>query len=206
MKHVAHLINAYHDGELSLERKNQVEFHLESCESCRREYEALQSLSVLLQEDIIEEQFTPANRFVAQVVMQMPRRTMLTPQQKLWRFAWKAIPVGLAGAWVFVQAVFMVAFVLYTVMQTGALSSVLSFLPEQRTSILSELLGFASVPGLKEIGGLILQLVTFNDPALQSMLIYLFLQFLIGILFCAWLVSWWISREKRSAEGLIKEN
>lgn len=203
MTHITNLIHAYHDGELSQERVHQVEAHLAGCADCRRELEALQALSLMLQEDLIAAQFTPADRFAAEVAMQLPRRPLAARRQKLWQTAWKAIPVGLAGAWGFVQAVFLMAFLLFPMLQSGVFSSVMPFLPEGSSTILSDVIGFASAPGLEEIGRLVLRLVTFSDPAVQSLLIYLFLQFVIGLLFCAWLATWWLAREKRSAVRLI---
>jgi anti-sigma factor RsiW len=42
-------IEAYHDGELSLERAREVELHLAQCAACREELRTLKSMSLFVQ-------------------------------------------------------------------------------------------------------------------------------------------------------------
>ena len=197
MNHVNQLIQAYYDHELTPARVKLVEDHLHECNDCRREWEKLKALSVLLQENVTAPEMTAPGEFLAQVMLQTPPRPPEAGGQKLLRQAWQALPAGLALVWGFQQAVFTVAFVLQLALQAGILPFLQAFLPAPSPSIWSYALGIGSAVGLEEIGRFVLQVVTFNDPALQGMLLYLLVQAVITALFCAWLASWWVQNQNR---------
>ena len=118
-EHVTPWMGAYHDGELHGRCLQQVEAHLAHCATCRAELEGLQAMSALLQESPAVEGFTPPERFVAQVGLRLPRR----PAEPAWKRAletgWRLIPLGLLGAWAFVQAVFFVSGVVLRALRMG---------------------------------------------------------------------------------------
>jgi anti-sigma factor RsiW len=72
-QHILEWLPAYHDGELSAGRRQQVEKHLQDCPSCRAELQLLAGLSTLLQADPPPEHTSP-ERFAAQVQLRLPRR------------------------------------------------------------------------------------------------------------------------------------
>ena len=71
--HVTDLLAAYHDGELSSNRRHLVDKHLQDCQTCRAELEALGELSSLLRADPVPYQ-TPPERFAAQVQLKFVLR------------------------------------------------------------------------------------------------------------------------------------
>ena len=106
-EHMLEWLPAYHDGELSENRRRQVEANLESCPSCRAELQDLQGLSVLLKTDPAPAH-TPPERFGAQVQLLLPRRT--APRRKLTGMpGWMlGAPLLLIVAWAFLQAALLV--------------------------------------------------------------------------------------------------
>ncbi len=118
-EHVTAWLAAYHDGELHGRRLQQVEAHVAECSACRAELERMRTVSTLLQEYPAAENLTPADRFVAQVGLRLPRDPVHTrgalgasvahPWRRALEVCWQLIPVGLIGAWAFVQAVLVVS-------------------------------------------------------------------------------------------------
>jgi anti-sigma factor RsiW len=77
-QHILEWLPAYHDGELSPSRRQQVEKHLQECPSCAAELQQLQGLSSLLRADPAPA-FTPPQRFAAQVQLRLPRGAASRP-------------------------------------------------------------------------------------------------------------------------------
>jgi anti-sigma factor RsiW len=107
-QHVTEWLGAYYDGELSHARAAQVAQHLESCEACRAEFDALRSLSGLLQESATAERTRP-DRFCSQVMLRLPDRPLRTRRQTLLEAGWWSIPLGLLGLLGFAQSPFIIA-------------------------------------------------------------------------------------------------
>jgi anti-sigma factor RsiW len=99
-EHVIESLSAYHDGELSSARRQQVEKHLQDCPACRTELEKLASLSALLQAEPLPAQ-TPAQRFAAQVQLRLPHS--VSPQRTGPRWV-LGTPLALVLIWAFLQA------------------------------------------------------------------------------------------------------
>jgi anti-sigma factor RsiW len=103
--HVSELLAAYHDGELPLNRRSQVEKHLHDCETCRAELTALEQLSSFLKADLVPHQTSP-ERFAAQVQLRLPRALPSRTRQnggQLPRWA-VGVPLALVVIWAFIQA------------------------------------------------------------------------------------------------------
>ena len=106
-EHILEWLPAYHDDELSENRRRQVEAHLQSCPACRAELQSLQGLSALLKTDPAPAH-TPPERFTAQVQLLLPRNT--APRRNL-----AALPRWMLGApllmivvWAFLQSALVV--------------------------------------------------------------------------------------------------
>ena len=97
----------------------QVEAHLARCATCRAELEELRALAALLQESPAAESLTPPERFVAQVGLRLPRRPERPAWQRALETGWQLAPLGLLGAWAFVQAVFVVSSVVLGALRMG---------------------------------------------------------------------------------------
>jgi anti-sigma factor RsiW len=114
--HVIELLAAYHDGELPLNRRQQVEKHLQDCVTCRAELGALEGLSSFLKADSVPHQ-TPPERFAAQVQLRLPRASLLRTRRNAGRPPrWTlGIPLTLIIVWAFLEAALKVAsFILTT--------------------------------------------------------------------------------------------
>jgi anti-sigma factor RsiW len=118
-EHVTAWLGAYHDGELHGRRLQQVEAHVAECPACRAELERMRAVSALLQECPAAEDLTPPDRFVAQVGLRLPRRPEQTRWQRALEVGWQLVPVGLIGAYAFVQAVLIVSCLVLIALQVG---------------------------------------------------------------------------------------
>ena len=103
--HVSELLAAYHDGELSLKRQQQVESHLQDCPACRAELEELEGLTSALKAYIVPDS-TPPERFAAQVQLRLPHATLAPARSKgelpaHWALG---VPLALIIAWTALQA------------------------------------------------------------------------------------------------------
>lgn len=198
IEHVTAWLGAYHDGELQGRRLRQVETHLASCATCRAELEELRMLTALLQESPVAEGLVRPERFVAQVGLRLPRR----PTQPAWKRAlesgWLLTPVGLLGAWVFVQAVFFVAKLVLLGLRAGLGDDLVAgLLPaaQQETwlpSILSYLGASLSDSSMTAVRSL--------STVGWSFILNLVLLAVIGLLYWSWLASWWARRQRSNGE------
>lgn len=201
-EHVTPWLNAYHDGELQGRRLRQVETHLAHCAACCAELEGPRTLSALLQESPVPEGFVPPERFVAQVGLRLPRR----PTQPAWKRAletgWRLVPVGLLGAWAFVQAVFIVSGVALRALQMGlGGDAVAELLPASQQGLSMAELSISSGASLSEIGQIALRLFGSGGPLGWSVTLNLVSLAVIGLLYWSWLASWWARRQHHSENG-----
>lgn len=196
--HVSAWLEAYHDGELKGLRLRQIEAHLAQCETCRAELEQLEALSTLLHKSPAAEDLMPPDRFVAQVGLRLPRRPERTAWQQALEIGWRLVPAGLFGAWAFVQAVFVVSWIVLAALRLGVGGNLVAeWLPAARQGAwLTETFGLLGAD-LSNVSRVILQTlstlgwgVTLNLAALV----------VIGLLYWSWLASWWV-RQKRYQEG-----
>jgi anti-sigma factor RsiW len=164
-EHVHTWLQAYHDGELKGTRLRKVEEHLESCAACRAELEQMQSLSALLQGSSLPE-FTPGDRFVAQVALRLPRKAPETGWQHTLRLGWQMIPFGLVGTWAFAQAAFLMVTILALV--------------DQFCTVCREYLAWLSFS---------------NSTIWWALGLNLLVTVLLGLLSSSWLAGWWVSRQ-----------
>ena len=198
-EHVTAWLEAYHDGELRGHRSRQVEFHLAECAACRAELEKLHALAALLQESPLAGDLTPSERFVAQVGLRLPRRPDRPAWQRVLKTGWQLTPLGLLGAWAFVQSVFVVAGALLAALQLGLGGDLAAGLlsASQGGSLLGELSGFSSA-GLNDLGSIALRTLDHGGPLGWGVTLSLAIQAVIGLLYWSWLASWWVRQRRRS--------
>ena len=112
--HVLEWLAAYHDGELTPNRRRQVEEHLQDCPTCRAELTAIEELSSLLKADTAPH-LTPPQRFAAQVALRLPRPSLTQRPRNadpLPRWVLSA-PLILIVVWAFFQsALWLTSFIL----------------------------------------------------------------------------------------------
>ena len=194
-EHVTQWLEAYYDGELKGRRARLVEAHLETCAECLAEFESLGSLSALLQEAPEPANLTPPEVFAAQVGLRLPRKPQQTTWQKALRTGWQWIPAGILGAWIFVQATFLVSGLLTWILrlapQDGPFAALLSS-GTQAASIFE--MNDLSGAGFSEIGRFGLDILRAGGPLGWGITLNLGLTLLFSLLFLSWLASWWVQK------------
>jgi hypothetical protein len=204
--HVTAWLGAYHDGELQGLRLRQVEAHLARCVTCRADLERLQALAALLQESPAAENLTPPERFVAQVGLRLPRRPERPAWQRALETGWQLVPLGLLGAWAFVQAMFAMAGAVLVALRMGLGGDVAAWLlrPElveglsasQQGPWLTEIFSLSGA-SLGDVGRITLQLLSDGGPLGWGVTLNLVSLVVIGLLYWSWLASWWARRQHR---------
>ena len=208
-EHITEWLGAYHDGELRGARLRQAEQHLMECAECRSELEATRGLSALLRETPPVGEFLPTERFVSNLTLNLPRRSEQNQPRKWIEIGWQLIPIGLLGAWLFIQIAFSLSDTARLVMDYGLFNGSLSLHENQ-----PQMQWFAATMDLfgNEIGApgrIVLSAV--NDAQLFAAQItgrYVAQAFLAA-LYLGWLFSWWTrySRQfSQSAEAFPSSN
>jgi hypothetical protein len=190
------LLNAYLDGELQGTRLLEIKLHLAACQSCRNELKELRLVSDLLQAAPTPE-FMPADRFVSNLNLSLPRRAWRDLPPKPGSLAWWLVPAGLMAAWIFIQTLYNFGNVVTAAQWTGLFG--------QAANLLSgggqQTVWFAAISGLfgQDAVGATATLPLLNQLSLfgTNMLVGFLWQALIVILYWAWMFVWWLSRRPR---------
>jgi len=197
-EHVTAWLGAYHDGELQGRRWRQVEAHLAHCATCRADLERLRALAALLQESPAAGDLMPPERFVAQVGLRLPRRPERPAWQRGLEIGWQLVPLGLLGAWAFVQVVFVVVGVVLVALRMGVGGDVVAgLLPASRQGLwLAEIFSLSGA-GLNDVGQMMLRLLSNGGPLGWGVTLNVVSLAVIGLLYWSWLASWWARRQHR---------
>jgi predicted anti-sigma-YlaC factor YlaD len=199
-KHVTELLNTYLDGELHGSRLHQVEDHLTECEACQAEFDALQGVSQLLQE-VPTPDFTPPERFAAQVSLRLPHSKPVTSARKALEIGWWMIPVGLLAAWVFINTTFLVDDMLSVANNFGLLTSVSDWMAfgTSNAANWSTTLGQFGV-----LRGNTLDFAVFTETFTRTSLPQLILHISISLLYLSWIAIWWARRRHQEYGQLLE--
>ncbi len=200
--HVNEWLAAYYDGELPANRRHQVEKHIQACEACRAELESFRALSSLLKADVVPHQ-TSTQRFVANLILKLPRQPIQSRTRKALEIGWWLLPVGALSVWLFFQITFSLSLVVLTFSETGLLGNGLSWLqassPQARWfSLVVDFFGGQLGPNSQFI------LSVLNDLSLfiQNLTNRYIWQVLFATLYLGWLISWWL----RQPHQVIRAN
>ena len=184
------LLNAYLDGELIGRRLLEMEVHLASCTACRDELNELKLVSDMLQAAPAPE-FPPAERFVSLLTLSLPRRPLRELPAQQASLAWWLVPVGLLGAWFFVQTVFTLTNALSAANLSGLLGHSSNWLGSGQETIwfstLTSLVG-RQVAGAQPTLSLLNNVGVFGANLVSGFL----WQAVIVMLYWGWLLSWWL--------------
>ena len=200
-EHVTAWLGAYYDGELHGRRLRQVETHLAHCATCRAELESLRALTTLLQESPMAVDLASPERFVARVGLRLPRRPARPAWQRTLEIGWQLAPLGLIGAWTFVQAVFTVSRGVLVALRMGLGGDLAAWLPttSRQGMWLTEILSFSDA-GLNDLGRVLLRLLSDGGPLGWSVTLYIVSLAVLGLLYLSWLASWWARRQHRQLQ------
>ncbi|MBI5953057.1 MAG: zf-HC2 domain-containing protein [Chloroflexi bacterium] len=198
--HITEWLNAYMDGELKNGKLHQVEKHLAECGECRAELESLKGLSNLLHE-VPAPEFTPSERFAAQVSLRLPHAKPGVTRSKAQEIGWWMIPVSLLLLWVFVGTTEVVSEMVLTANRLGLLS-----LNDAPTWLASDPSNEAVWSGqLGEFGflsGNSLQYAERTEAFTRNNLPQIVWQSAIALLYLSWIAIWWARHTRRETDQL----
>lgn len=188
------LLNAYLDGELHGIRLLQMQTHLASCESCRRELRQLRRVSDLLQA-APPPGFRPVDRFVSNLALRLPRRSLRERPPRPGSTLWWLVPAGLLGSWFFTRTAFTISSLISAAGVTGFLGQAQSWLTGAgQQSLWFTLLGGLTGDQLLSMEGSAFGLVSMADSFGLGLLNGFFWQAVIVLLYWGWLAVWWLKR------------
>jgi hypothetical protein len=190
---IRNLLNAYLDGELHGTRLLEVKMHLASCETCREELKTLRQVLNLLH-DTPTPAFLPVERFVANLTLNLPRRTLADRPPKPGSPVWWLVPAVLMAAWFFAKTVFTLTSVVTAANTAGLLENVSWLNSEQQwlwISMAQTVFGIETethplLSTLNEVS--VFGINWFNGFLWQAAIV---------LLYWGWLTVWWIRRRPR---------
>jgi hypothetical protein len=192
------LLNAYLDNELHGKRLQELELHLASCQDCREELEQLRHVSKLLQAAPAPE-FTPAERFVSNLTLSLPRRPLRDHSPQSASLVWWLVPAGLLFALFFVRTVITLTDVIAVADVIGLLGSAAAWLDAGQHAA-----WYATTMDLfgNQLGGAQSTLEALNTVSVfgGNLLSGFLWQAGILLLLSGWLVFWWFRRSPRLAK------
>jgi len=207
VEHVTEWLNAYLDGELNGMRLIRVQTHLAECATCRAKLEGLRNLSALLRETSPVVEFTPTERFAAQVALRLPHREPHPAGREYQRPAWWLVPAGLFAAWVFLQVTLGLSALLTAVGQTGLLDNTTAWLQAgQQPSVWVMTASNLFAGNLNETGRQLLQFLGEADVLGENLFVQVEWQIGIAVLYWGWLIFWWLRQRhgKMEAEAVSR--
>ena len=152
----------------------------------------LRLVSDLLQADPSPD-FMPAERFVTNLTLRLPRRTFRDLPPKPGFLAWWLVPAGLLGAWFFVQTVFALTDAITAANLTGVLGQAASWLGGGHQmawfTALTSLFG-SQAGGVQSTLSLLNEMNVFGANLLKGFL----WQALIVLVYWIWLLILWLYR------------
>ncbi len=199
-KHMVEWLNAYLDGELIGNQLQSVETHLAECQACRAELESLVRLSSLLHE-VPAPEFTPPERFAAQVSLRLPRKQVSTPKNRILEIGWWMIPVGLLGAWVFISTSAWVNNLLFAANRLGLLGTSSNWLVFGSAS---ETEWSATLGQFGALSGNGLNWAAATEALTRTSLPQIALHVAIAFLYLGWMAIWWARHRRQGQDQLLE--
>jgi Putative zinc-finger len=190
-------LNTYLDGELHGIRLLEMQTHLASCASCRNELKELQRVSDLLQAAPAPE-FRPVDRFVSNLTLSLPRRTMRERPPRSGSLIWWLVPAGLLGAWFFIRTAFAITDVVSAAGLTGLLGQANAWLNGGgQHSLWFMLMNWLSGGQTAVTGESTLNLLNTVNVFGANLFSGFLWQAFIVLLYWGWLATWWLKRRPR---------
>lgn len=200
-EHIRSWLNAYLDGELQGARLDQVRNHLQNCSECQRQLGQLRGLSGLLRGTAPLDEFLPAERFVANLTLRLPRQPAAPQTRKAGGLGWGwFVPLGLLAAWFFARLTGRLTSLITSLASLGLLGDGLAWLPTGSTRQ-SAWFGWL----LNSLGAWTEWLAPLNqaDLFLRGLTGQFFWQAVLGLIYLAWLARWWLGSQNRQAAPVV---
>jgi anti-sigma factor RsiW len=195
--HVHEWLNAYHDGELYGRRLARVENHLEHCPECQQALAELESLSALLQADLLPKTSISPEQFVSQVGLRLPRQSQGPSRSQKQRgplnWYWAIAPLAIMGMVWFLQSVTLVTNLLTAI-------EVLGINPQAA----SWLLPAQSAPH-NPIQSASMFALDLGVPLDANLFIAVILPLILAGGYLLWLALWWIDQEEKELPQPVSE-
>jgi len=191
--HVVDLLGAYMDNELHGKQLQKVETHLFECAACQKEYAALRALSATLSE-VPAPEFLSSERLAADIALRLPRRPVTSTPQKALEIGWWLVPVGLIAAWVFISTTLLVSNMVTTASEFGLLNSTSEWLVAG-SSRATNYSAFVGQFGSFEPDTL--QWITRSESYTRNLVVAIFWQVSIAMLYLSWMAIWWARHTRR---------
>ena len=205
-KHITEWLNAYLDGELNKARTSQVEDHLAECAECSAELDELRRLSALLREPAPTGEFISTERFVSNLTLNLPRQPEQPQTRKALEIGWWLIPVGILGAWAFLQVTFSLSSLVLTASDAGLLGNTFTWFQGNSpqtgwfatlTNMFGSQLGFTSQ--------MVFSTLNNTDLFIHNLIGPFLWQALLAVVYLGWLASWWFRQQGQSSNsGTVK--
>ena len=187
-EHVAALLGAYCDGEMSGHRVREVQAHLAECQRCRAELAEVRSLSLLLRESAGAPTRTPPERFVAQVTLRLPSRAPMARKRQALELGWWLVPLVLLCAWSFLQAVLIVSDLALLALSMGLGGEMAAKLPLAPRSA-GGLAGLTGA-GIADVVAGLPRLLSYVGPRGWVVIVHFIVLVVFALLYWSWLASW----------------
>jgi len=201
-EHMKALLGAYMDGELENQANNRVRNHLSTCAECQRELAGLKNLSGLLRATPTVERLSSHSLFAARVSLMLPDQDPDTRTKTSRQIGWWLIPLGLLSVWIITQIATIVTTFVLTAESAGYLGQLGNLLPgvSQGINQTSPFTALFSGTIDKDILS-ILNVGWSAWQALGNFIEGLSLQFILALMYIAWLVAVWYSNS-----GIIRKS
>jgi len=178
--HADNWIDAYLDGELSPNRRQQIDTHLENCWECQVLLKELRTLSNILQEAPPATSLKPKDQFIVDIRSQLePRGQLHQTQLPAMRSGWYLIPIAVLFALGFIHSIFL-------------LSSLVSLFPGAQ-DILTEQISFGlTLFMLPDPWNSIINLVGGYNLINWNSLTGLLALAALSLVYLSWIAGWWL--------------
>jgi hypothetical protein len=185
-------LGAYLDQELSVRKRQQVEAHLAQCANCRAELADLHRLNEILHKDEPLPRVTSADRFAAQVILQLKPQLAPRAWERTASILWWLIPIAALGGWVFLHTAFFISSLAVAILESGTLPT---WIVDALLQVIPSLASHSS--GLSNLPPSLPQILNYLILQLQTLFLVLAPQFLLVLLYWSWLAGWQIFKRRR---------
>ena len=148
----------------------------------------------------MEGDFSPADRFADQVLLQLPRRQEPPLGAQLLKVRWWLAPATLLGAWVFTQTVVIVSWLVWAGGQAGLFGRSAAWLngaPRYNLWVHAALSLFnGSLASVQPA-------LSLAESWGQSFLFYSTWLAVLAGLYCTWLAAWWFHRQRLASPTIV---